>query len=115
MTSLVMEWANVLRSFNPITARQHALDLHPWFDQFGEMDIEQAMGVPIHTFGELAFLYIKQKDRHGKLTARAVVGVWVGVNLDNLRSHKAAPFKLVEGGTVGHWKTSSWGKREGHH
>ena len=97
MSSTVLEWANILRSFNPITARQHALGTHPWFDQFGEMDIMKAMGVPIHTFGELAFLYIKQKDRHGKLVPRAIVGVWAGVNLENLRSHKVAPFKLVEG------------------
>ena len=90
----LINWANELINHQPITDVQKLHFQNPYNEQFRceeFKDIYSAYGVPIGTWGELCYVYVKKKDRKGKLSPRAIRAIWNGVERDYVHSTSAIP------------------------
>ena len=94
----LISWSNELYNHTSITKDQKEKGITAHQDQYGgEEDLEAANEIPIRTWGELTYIYVKKKDRHGKLSPRAIRCIWNGRNQDNIKSISGIPIVAVDG------------------
>ena len=91
-------WANELINHTMISDLQKKEMITAHQEQYNTKEtLHEAYGIQIHTWGELCYIYVKKKDRSGKLTPKAVRCVWNGTNLGNSRSVSGIPIVARDG------------------
>ena len=86
----LVRWSNTLTNHKPITEQQIKDDITPAMAQWGptaRLDVDE-----IFIWGSLAYAWIPLKDRAGKVSPRAVKGIWVGMDDETPGAHRILPF-----------------------
>ena len=82
----LISWCNELYNHTSITKNQKEQGKTAHQEQYDcDDDLEAANEIPIRTWGELTYIYVNKKDRHGKLSPRAIRCIWNGRNQDNIK------------------------------
>ena len=91
--------ATFLRQLNPITAAQKEAGTTARQEQTGKYeDFDYSR---LNTFGEKAYVYVKKKDRKGKVSQRAIRCFWAGLQEDCIDpimgGHRFVPYTKKNG------------------
>ena len=90
-------WSNEMINHTSISPEQKKLGITAHQQQFGGTeDLESANEIPIYTWGELTYIYVKKKDRNGKLSPRAARCIWNGRNHDHSHSISGIPIVAAD-------------------
>jgi len=86
------KWATDVVNHTSITKEQKESGKTAWQEQFGTTEtLVEAYGIPIHSWGELTYVFLKKRDRNGKLSPRAVKCIWNGPSRKYAHSICAIP------------------------
>ena len=81
-----------------ISTEQKKEGITPHQQQYGGKEsLQDASEIEIKAWGELTYIYVKKKDRDGKLAPKAVRCIWNGTNPDNIRSVSGIPIVAKNG------------------
>ena len=69
----LVRWANECLNHRPISTAQKKEGIAPHQQQYGGKEsLQDASEIEIKAWGELTYIYVKKKDRDGKLAPKAV-------------------------------------------
>ena len=89
----VIAWSVQLLNNSSLTAHQKELNITAFREQTGrDSPIESHK---TFTFGSLAFGFISKKDRHNKMGARSIMGIWTGLSQEVDDAHRITPIVWV--------------------